>query len=569
VARVIPDVTALDRVLDYSVPSKLAGLVVPGTIVRVPLHGRRVRGWVVGLVDRPETDRPLQPIAAFSGFGPSPELAELAKWAGWRWAGSRVTMLRTASPPRVVGRPPRSPSQRSLPGMEASGPKPVAMRVPPGGDALPLVLEVAEKGGGLVLAPSLSDAAYLAACLRAAGCAVALLPDDWANAASADCVAIGTRRAAWAPRPYLGGVIVLDEHDESYQEERTPTWNARDVVIERAARSGGSCTLVSPCPSLEALARAELVIPSRSDERDGWPVVDVADRRREPPGLGLYSERLVAVARQTDRSERVVCVLNRKGRARLLACAACGEIARCENCFAAVGSTAPGRRDLACWRCGTIRPWVCASCGSADLKVLRTGVSRAREELQLLLGRDVAEITVDTPAGPPPSASVIVGTEAVLHRVARAQVVAFLDFDQELLAPRYRAAERAFALLARAARILGGRSRDGRLLVQTRLPQHEVIDAAVHADPGRLAVVELARRSALRLPPEWALATVSGDGATEVANRLESAPGIDVSGPASGQWLLRAPDHETLCDALAALPRQKARTRLSVDPLRV
>ena len=64
---------------------------------------------------------------------------------------------------------------------------------------------------------------------------------------------------------------------------------------------------------------APLLTPSRSEERAGWPVLEIVDRRKEPPGLGLFSERLVTVARH---AQRVVCVLNRKGRARLLACQA-------------------------------------------------------------------------------------------------------------------------------------------------------------------------------------------------------------------------------------------------------
>src|SRR5205823_14299534 len=132
--------------------------------------------------------------------------------------------------------------------------------------------------------------------------------------------------------------------------------------------------------------------------------------------------------------------------------------------------------------------------------------ARAGEELELLAGQPVAEVTGEAPAGPPPDAAVLIGTEALLHRVAGAKVVAFLDFDQELLAARYRAGERALAMLARAGRLVGGRAHGhGRVVVQTRLPGHEVVDAALHGDPGRLAVVEGARRAALRLPPETAL----------------------------------------------------------------
>ena len=273
--------------------------------------------------------------------------------------------------------------------------------------------------------------------------------------------------------------------------------------------------LLSPCPSLEALATGPLVTPSRGDEREGWPVLEVVDRRRDDPALGLYSERLVQLLRS---ERRVVCVLNRKGRARLLACAACGELARCEHCGAVVAQL---EAALVCRRCGRERPAVCAACGSTRLKVLRPGVTRVQEDLDRLAGRPV-----------------VVGTEAVLHQEQAAEAVAFLDFDQELLAPRYRAGEEAMALLARAARLVGGRDRDGRLLVQTRVPRHEVLDAVVHADPGRLSVVESARRAALRLPPEAAVAIVSGEAAEQLVFAVE---GVEILGPTDGRWMLRAP----------------------------
>jgi primosomal protein N' (replication factor Y) len=203
------------------------------------------------------------------------------------------------------------------------------------------------------------------------------------------------------------------------------------------------------------------------------------------------------------------------------------------------------------------------------MATLRVGVTRAREELELLANRPVAEITADSAAGPPPAdVPILVGTEAVLHRAVGAAAVAFLDFDQELLAPRYRAAEAALSMLARAARLIGGRTDGGRILVQTRAPDHEVIDAALHADPSRLAVVESARRAALRFPPETAVAAVSGAGADAFVASLVRPAGLEVLGPAGGRWLIRAPDHAVLSDALAASPRPGGRLRIEVDPLR-
>ncbi len=149
-----------------------------------------------------------------------------------------------------------------------------------------------------------------------------------------------------------------------------------------------------------------------------------------------------------------------------------------------------------------MRPAVCLACGGSAFANLKPGVTRLREELEAAAGRPVVAVTGREDA-PPPAAGVYVGTEAVLHRVTRADVVAFLDIDVELLAPRYRASEQALALLVRGARLVGPRAEcpEGRLLVQTYLPRHEVIQAALLADPGRLAEAETARRRELDLPP--------------------------------------------------------------------
>ena len=564
VARVLPDVAGLDKTFDYAVPASLGPDVRVGTIVRVELHGRRVGGWIVELVDAPaaavDATR-LKPIAKVTGWGPLPDVVDLSAWAAWRWAGRRSAFLGTASPPVAVsGLPSAAVRERST--VAESSRNVVVHRVPPAGDVVPLVRDAMARGDALVLTPSVAGAARLA---RRMETPVARYPHDWARAAAGGCTVVGARAAAWAPVPNLAAIVVLDEHDEAYQEERAPTWHARDVVIERARRARVPCLLVSPCPSLDALAAAaDVVTPSRADERAGWPVVDVVDRRREPPGLGLYSTRLVDAVRSGG---RVVCVLNRTGRARLLACAACGELARCEVCDAAVETIEEGLR---CRRCGATRPVVCAACGATRLKTLRTGVTKARDELARLANRPVVEVTATTlDDADLTGAGVLVGTEAVLHRVGRADVVAFLELDQELLAPRYRAAEQALALLARAARVVGGRAGGGRLLLQTRLPRHPVVDAALHADPSRLATVELVARTALRFPPAAALAAISGPAASEYVDQLRDRVDVELLGPADGRWLVRASEHQLLCDALATLTRPPGRLRVEVDPLRI
>ncbi|MGQ0519988.1 MAG: hypothetical protein ACT4PX_02405 [Actinomycetota bacterium] len=570
VVRVLPDVPALDKEFDYTVPPGLDAGVRVGTLVRVTLQGRRVEGWVVADGVAPPAGVRLQPLAKVTGWGPPEPLVDLARWAAWRWAGPVRPVLRAASPPGAVrglpapareGPPPRPPAfgpgdADGLAG-EALARDRAVVRLPPAADPYPFVAAAAGLGDAVILTPSVADAALLARRLGRAGVPVALAPRDWARAAAGGSVVVGARAAAWSPSPAPAAVVVLDAHDEAYQEERVPTWNAWQVAAERARRAGVPCVLVSPCPTLEQLAWGPLLSPSRATERAGWPVVEVVDRRRDDPRSGLYSARVVAVLRE---GRRVACILNRKGRARLVACASCGELLRCEHCAGAMEQAGDG---LGCRACARERPAVCQGCGSSSLRRLRPGVTRAREELEALAGRPVAEVTGDS--SELPGAAVLVGTEALLHRLSAADAVVFLDFDQELLAPRFRAGEQALALLARAARLVGGRDGGGRIVVQTRVPDAEVLRAAVHADPGRFSAAEAERRAERRLPPASALAVASGDAAAFVA---ALPPSVEAMGPADGRWLLRAADPAALADALAATPRTGARLRLEVDPQR-
>ena len=81
---------------------------------------------------------------------------------------------------------------------------------------------------------------------------------------------------------------------------------------------------------------------------------------------------------------------------------------------------------------------ICAACGATRLKILRPGVARVREELEALLGVPVGEVSGSGRAAsgtePLPDVPVVVGTGAVLYRTRHAGAVAFLDFDQHLLA---------------------------------------------------------------------------------------------------------------------------------------
>jgi primosomal protein N' (replication factor Y) len=565
VCRVLPDVTAVDRAFDYTIDDDAP----VGTIVRVPLHGRRVRGWIVAIDVEPEADT-LLPVLAVVSAGPPPDVVGLTAWVAHRWAGPRVAVLRSASPPNLVPSSVWSGRGHQRSPGDQTGEH--VVRWPPLLDRRQLVAGMcAPEGSTIVCVADAGRARTLAAFLGQSHRHVALIhstqPDAvrteaWARAAGGDCVVVGGRVAALAPVPDLRAAVVVDDADEALQEERAPTWHARDVLRERAARAGASFTVCSPAPTVEAVfAAGDFVeVPSPDVERGGWPRVQVVDRREEPPGAGLLSGALADALHHS--AGPAVCLLNRRGRFRLLVCTSCRELLR--------------------WDAAAARPAVCPECGAAQLRVLRAGVRRVRDELAALMpGKRVVD--VDAATTDVPDADIVIGTEAALHRAAirrrRPALVAYLDLDQELLAPRYRTASQAHWLVTRGAQLLASRPRaETLLLLQTRVPDHVVVQAIARAEPHRIVDVELDYRRTLGYPPFGALAELSGDddplAATIDALRAldVQSTGVQVFGPDDRRALVTAPTWDALADALdAALPvgRALGRVRAGVDPPRI
>ncbi len=572
VVRVLPDVSGLNKVFDYFVPDDLGGPpIAVGSLVRVQLHNRRTAGWVVAVDVDPPAGVKLEPLLKSSSVGPTEDVVELAQWVSHEWAGRWAAVLKTASPEPFVRSLPR-PASVSIAGgptdglevlFDGAGPR--VVRSAPASDRFEILRTAAARGPTLVVTPDQKAAAAFAGRLSRTGVRTHRYPKQWAGGFEGGVV-LGARSAVFASVPGLRSIVVLDEHDDALQNERNPTWHARDVAIERARRANIPCLLVSASPSPAALAATEDVrLPNRTAERSGWPVVQVIDRRDDEPGrTGLFSGPLI---RRLRESGRAVCILNRKGRAVMLACATCGELVRSTSGDELMIEDDAGLLAL---RSGETRPRICLACSGTKLKRLRLGVSRAAEELSTLLREPVGEVVGTTAAGEGLEHRVMVGTEALLHRIGAVDTVAFLDFDNEVLAARYRAAEQSMTLLARAAALVGPRTGGGRVLVQTRVPDHRVLRAASRAQPELFTAEELELRQMSDMPPYRGLAMVSGAGAASFTEPLGARLDVDVIGPdRDGRFLVKGSDRRAVSEALSDLTRPKeGRVSIAVDPPR-
>jgi primosomal protein N' (replication factor Y) len=288
----------------------------------------------------------------------------------------------------------------------------------------------------------------------------------------------------------------------------------------------------------------------------------VADRRAADPHDGALLGPTLDAARAAlagDDEIAVAVVLQRLGTGRLLACTTCRELAQCPTCQSPEHDDGD---DLVCPTDGARRPRFCTHCGATRLRAVRSGVTTLARDVAAQLATEVTEVTATT-SREVPLARVVVGTEAVLHRVRRAALVVFADFDQYLLAPRARARLDGVYAVALAGRIVGGRGVGrGAVVIQTRRDD-TVVRSLVTGTFDELATEEDEIARVLQNPPYGGVAHLSGAVAEAYAAALADA-GLSVD-HGDVEFTVHAASDDELCDVLSATPRPTGRLRVAVD----
>jgi len=573
---VVPDVSGIDKIFDYIVPESLVVRVHVGARVRVNLNGRRVPGWIVALADEHDAQltipiERLSPVVSVSGHGVESDIVPLTKWLAEEFYGSWRSALSRASAPTVrstVMHPRRGKLSAVVDDTVVDAARRLTTKgggllvVPPSASVLNVVADLSQKGSVLVVCPTQNMASLGAASLRRRGLTTAVIPDDWHVARVGVDVVLGARSAVLAPCAGLSAIVVIDEHDELHHDERSPTWNSVSVARQRATQAGVPLILSSAVPSAESVvteaSRTEVV-----HDADLWPRFVIENLDDVPVAGSLLSSTLLSSI--TRPNETTVCVLNTKGKARLLVCKSCRAVQACGTCASLL--TQDDQGVLHCARCQQDAGSVCVSCGRTTFTVPRGGVSQLVAQLHKSTQKSIVEVTAESDNSWV-KGSVFVGTEAALFRVPTADTVVFADIDRDLSAPRVTASREVAALIVRAARLVGAR---GTVVIQTRTPHHPLLSAFANEQPMQALqewnTRDIEQRQAFMLPPFALMASVS---------LADDEPFVDVQLPdgvssalMAHQLVVRAGTRELLTAAIGSL-REKYGTRLRVhaDPTR-
>ena len=353
-------------------------------------------------------------------------------------------------------------------------------------------------------------------------------------------IAVGARSALFAPLSNLGVIVVDEEHDGSYKQSEAPRYLARDLAVVRARQTGAVCVLGSATPSLESWtnARTGKFHHLQLTKRVGGArlpevrVVDLRAQRRgssEAPranerGSGVLSSELVsAVDARLERAEQVILLLNRRGYSSFVQCRECGEVEQCLNCSISLTYHRSARRII-CHHCryDVPAPERCPRCGSADLSYRGLGTEQVeRVTVEAFPSARIARMDVDTTSGKwahhrildrvaKGDVDILLGTQMIAKGLdfPRVTLVGVVNADVGIHLPDFRASERTFQLLSQVAGRAGRGKLGGEVLIQTSLPDHYAIQAAVAHDFRAFAERESAARETPRYPPHLRMVNV-------------------------------------------------------------
>ena len=377
-------------------------------------------------------------------------------------------------------------------------------------------------------------------------------------------VVVGARSALFLPFAELGLIVVDEEHDPAFKQEEGVIYHARDMAVVRASLGKIPAVLVSATPSLETVLNAKsgkyglCHLPERHAGAS-LPDVALVDMRAEKlPATRWLSEPLGKALQQTlDAGEQAMLFLNRRGYAPLTLCRTCGLRLQCPNCSAWLVEHRQ-RHRLQCHHCGHQMkpPTHCPECETPDsFAACGPGVERLLEEARERFPD--ARVTIassDTLTSPAKAhalieqiehheVDLIIGTQIVAkgYHFPLLTLVGVVDGDLGLAGGDLRAAERTYQLLYQVAGRAGRAEKPGRVLVQTYMPEHAVMQAIAAGDREAFLAAETEARQQFSMPPFGRLVAlvVSGPDAARVdeqAARLgHCAPreqGVRVLGPA-------------------------------------
>ncbi|WP_396596661.1 primosomal protein N' [Dokdonia sp. R86516] len=339
-------------------------------------------------------------------------------------------------------------------------------------------------------------------------------------------IIIGARSALLLPFRDLKFIVVDEEHESSFKQyDPAPRYHARDAAIVLGAMFKAKVLLGSATPSIETVYNAQqgkYGYVSLKQRHGGilMPeinLVDIKEKSKKREMTGHFSDTLIrAITDALALGEQVILFQNRRGFSPILECTTCGHAPQCPNCDVSL-TYHKYRSQLRCHYCGynIALQQKCMACGSAELTTKGFGTEQIELELkELYPDRSIARMDSDTTRGKygfeklitafeQEQIDILVGTQMLTKGLdfRNVTLVGIMNADSMLNFPDFRAHERSYQLIAQVSGRAGRTEKQGKVLVQTYNPYHQILQQVSANKFEEMYKEQLEERRNFKYPP--------------------------------------------------------------------
>lgn len=343
-------------------------------------------------------------------------------------------------------------------------------------------------------------------------------------------IVVGARSAVFAPLKNIGIIIMDEEHSNTYKQDNSPRYHARDVAMMRGEYHNAPVLLGSATPSLESFARAgrgvyKLLTLTKRAGGGELPDVQIVDMKSEiKKGNFVLSELLVKkIKEKLANNEQIILLLNRRGYSSMLTCRDCGNVLKCPNCDISLTYHKSSNTNR-CHYCNYSIKNVdkCNVCGSSNIKEYGLGTEKLEEEIVRMFSARVVRMDMDTTSKKGMHEKIIadfgdhkydilLGTQMIAKGLdfPLVTLVGVINADSSLNVPDFRSAENTYQLLSQVAGRAGRGNLVGEVIIQSYNPEHYSITYAKKHDYLSFYKEEMSIRKLLNYPPYYYITLVN------------------------------------------------------------
>lgn len=343
-------------------------------------------------------------------------------------------------------------------------------------------------------------------------------------------IVVGTRSAIFAPLKNIGIIIIDEEDSNSYKQDNTPKYHARDIAIYRSQYNNIPLVLGSATPSLESFARAfknvyKLLKLTKRVGEAKIPKIHIVNMEEEIKKRNtIFSDLLQEkIKEKLLKQEQIILLLNRRGFATFITCSNCGYTYKCPNCDITL-TYHKSTNNLICHYCGyqIKKANRCPKCQEESLNYYGLGTEKLEEKIkELSPGIRVVRMDQDTTRNKGMHEKIIkefkehkydllLGTQMISKGLdfPKVSLVGVINADTTLNIPDYRSSENTFALLNQVAGRAGRSDILGEVIIQTYNPDNFCLKCVKENNYDAFYLQEMFFRKKLKYPPYYYLVSI-------------------------------------------------------------